>query len=101
MATARDIAVRVFVLAVILLVCDRTCLAADGGITAFPESHKTFTFIEDGQTYMELNFGGWGPKWSWLGISGNVSEAGGKTVANNTTTVKSSGAKLKIGRAHV
>ena len=96
MATARDIAVRVFVLAVLLFVCGGRCLGAGDGITAFPESHKTFTFIEGGSTYLELNFGGWGPKWSWLGIGGNVIEAGGKTVATNTTTVKSSGAKVTL-----
>jgi len=95
MATARDMAVRVLVLSVMLIVCGRTCLGA-GGITAFPESHKTFTFIEGGRTYMELNFGGWGPKWSWLGLRGNVKEVGGKTVATNTTTVKSSSAKVTL-----
>ena len=96
MTTARNTAVRFFVLAVILLVWGGACFGAGGGITAFPESHKTFTFIEDGQTYMELNFGGWGPKWSWLGLRGNVAEVGGRTVATNTTTVKSSGAKVTL-----
>jgi len=98
MTTARHIAVRVSVLTVILLVCGRTCLAGGlaGGITVFPESHKTFTLIEGGSTYLELNFGGWGPKWSWLGLRGSVKEVGGKTVATNTTTVKSSGAKVTL-----
>ena len=95
MATARHLAVRVFVLTTISLVCGGTCFAK-GGITVFPESHKTFTFIEGGQTYIELNFGGWGPKWAWLGLRGSVSETGGKTVATNTTTVKSSGAKVTL-----
>ncbi|MDP6634026.1 MAG: hypothetical protein QGG42_03940 [Phycisphaerae bacterium] len=95
MATARYLTVRFLVLAVLLLVCGGQRLGAEG-ITAFPESHSTLTFIENGQTYMELKFGGWGPKWSWLGFSGSVVEADGKTVVTNSTTVKSSGAKVTL-----
>jgi hypothetical protein len=95
MVTVRDLAVRFLVLTVVLLGCGRACLAGDG-ITGFPESQKTFTFIEDGQTYMELNFGGWGPKWSWLGLKGNVVVVDGKTVATNTADIKSSGAKVTL-----
>ena len=75
-------------------------VTAGEGITAFPESHQTFTFIRGGSTYLELAFGGWGPKWAWLGFRGDVKEADGKTVAINTTTVRSSGAKLTL-RAEV
>jgi hypothetical protein len=96
MVNVRIAAMRILVLTVIMLGCDRASLAAGGGITAFPESHKTFTFIENGNTYLELNFGGWGPKWSWLGINGSLAEANGTTTALNTAVVKSSGAKLTL-----
>jgi len=96
MNATRHIAAGVVVLTAIWGVCGGPCLGAEAGITALPESAKTFSFVEGGRTYVELNFGGWGPKWSWLGISGSVKEVGGKTVATNTATVKSSGAKLTL-----
>ncbi|NQT88263.1 hypothetical protein HQ560_15955 [bacterium] len=77
-----------------LLLLAATCSAGES-IVAFPESHQTFTFMKDGTPYFELAFGGWGPKWSWLGFRGNLADADGKTTATCTTKVNT-GADLKI-----
>ena len=70
--------------------------AGEGDFVAFPEGPGTFTFIRDGQPYLEIGLVGWGPDWSWLGWKGKIEEAAGKTVTTNTTTVKQSGADLTL-----
>ena len=96
MAAKRYASGWLLVLSVVGLSLGARRLTAGESITAFPESHQTLTFIRGGETYLELAFGGWGPKWAWLGIKGQVKEADGKTVATNTTTVRSSGATLTL-----
>lgn len=66
------------------------------GIIAFPESGSTHTVLRDGESYVEFDFAGWGPKWEWLGISGKVRTEGAKTLATCTTTVKATGAELSL-----
>jgi len=61
----------------------------------FPESGHTFAFLRNGGGYLELNFGGWGPGWSWLGMRSKVSEAGGRTRSVSTTKVDT-GADLTL-----
>ena len=87
----------VLVLGLAVLALGGAGRAADGGITAFPEDAKTFTFLRGGETYVELAFGGWGPGWAWLGLRGSTRAEGDKTVTANTTTVSASGAKLTMG----
>jgi len=97
MTARRYGSMRLLVLAATGLALGGRCPAAGDRITAFPETHQTFTFIRGARTYLELSFGGWGPKWSWLGLKGTVKEVGGKTVAASTTSVRSSGAVVAVG----
>ncbi len=65
-------------------------------LTGFPENASTFALLRDREPYLELTFAGWGPKWSWMGMSGELTQVEKKTVATLNPTVRPSGAKLSL-----
>jgi hypothetical protein len=85
---------------IVLWTCPSGALAG-GELTGFPENASTFALLRDGQPYLELTLAGWGPKWSWMGMSGELTQVEKKTVAKLDPTVRPSGARLSlVGKLH-
>jgi hypothetical protein len=76
----------------------RLAPAASGaeGILAFPESAGTVAVFSGGEPYIEIAFVGWGPRWSWMGLRGEVREVEGGAVLANTAKAPGSGARITL-----
>jgi len=73
----------------------RQAPAADGFV-ALPEGANVVGVLEDGETYLEFLFSGWGPKWQWLGFRGKLEEQPAAAHLTCTATVAASGAKVSF-----
>jgi len=70
--------------------------AAGAGLVGIPQNGSTIGVLEDGETYLEIGFVGWGPNWQWLGFGGRVEELGTQSRLGGEATVQASGARVGI-----
>ena len=68
--------------------------AADAEIVALPESSNVISVLQEGESYLEFGFLGWGPNWQWLGFRGAVAESGKESRLTTSAIVRASGAKV-------
>ena len=61
-----------------------------------PENTTTLTIRRGGEPYLDIEFVGWGPNWSWMGFQGDIQERGDATQLISTARVGSSGADIKL-----
>ena len=61
-----------------------------------PENTTTLTILRGGEPYLDIEFVGWGPNWSWMGFQGDIQERGDATQLVSTARVGSSGADIKL-----
>ena len=64
--------------------------------TAFPESGAAFNILNNGATYLTLNFMGWGRQWSHIGKRGSAVAQGGGTRAVCRGTVRDTDARITL-----
>jgi len=69
-------------------------LAADAGMIALPEGSNAIGILEGGETYLELSFIGWGPRWQYLGFRGKATETDRESRLTVSAKVRASGATV-------
>ena len=77
------------------LCCQGEC-AEEGEFLVLPENTTTLTILRGGEPYLDIEFVGWGPNWSWMGFQGDIQERGDATQLISTARVGSSGADIKL-----
>ena len=50
--------------------------ASGGRFVVLPESHTNVSISRAGESYLDVEFVGWGPHWAWMGWDGRVEENG-------------------------
>ncbi len=50
--------------------------AAESRFLVLPEGPTNVSISRDGEPYLDLEFVGWGPQWSWMGWDGRLEESG-------------------------
>ena len=69
-------------------------LALEKEMVALPEGNNAIGILEDNETYLQLSFIGWGPKWQYLGFRGQTTEADRESRLNSSAKVRASGATV-------
>ena len=72
-------------------------VTAQAGLMAFPQSHLSVGVLHDGDSYLEIDFLGWGPRWQFLGIGGKLTATNDVSHLGGTARVNASGAAVTIG----
>ena len=70
--------------------------SALAGMVAFPQSQTSVGVLHDGDSYLEVDLAGWGPKWQFLGFHGTVAESNGVSHLGGVARVKASGAEVTL-----
>ncbi|MCH5375434.1 MAG: hypothetical protein JJ992_15800, partial [Planctomycetes bacterium] len=70
--------------------------AADLDLVALPENANTIGVLNGDESYLEINFAGWGPNWQYLGFRGRVQEQGDESRLTSAASVKASGATVRF-----
>ena len=58
------------------------CLGQE--MVALPETSNVIGVLEEGESYLEFGFIGWGPNWQYLGFRGEVTEEGKTSRMNDS-----------------
>ena len=70
--------------------------SASAGLLAFPQSHTTVALLRDGDSYLGIDFLGWGPRWQSLAFQGTSTTTEGVTHMGGMARMKGSGAEVTI-----
>ncbi len=70
--------------------------AAGENFVVLPENQSTISVLRDSERYLDIEFTGWGPNWSWMGWRGEVQEKDNATRLVGTSRVSSSGAEINL-----
>ena len=90
-------ALQTIMLLALPLVCSLALpIAAQDSFTVLPENASTITVLRGGQPYLDVEFVGWGPKWSWMGFRGEVQEQGDATHLVCQSRVEQTGADIRL-----
>ena len=70
--------------------------AAGENFVVLPENQSTISVLRNSERYLDIEFTGWGPNWSWMGWRGEVQEKDNATRLVGTSRVSSSGAEINL-----
>ena len=80
----------------IFSLCCLQTWAAGENFVVLPENQSTISVFRDGEPYLDIEFMGWGPNWSWMGLRGEVQEKDDVTRLVSTSRVSSSSAEISL-----
>ncbi len=70
--------------------------ASEGRFLALPESPTRVSISYAGESYLDVEFVGWGPEWSWMGWEGRLEEDGQSARLMNHASVSATGAEVSL-----